>query len=85
MALGTFSETSNEGVGFGLGFASTMDEVSTGALGAGDYYWGGAASTIFLVDPKEDLTMVFMTQFMPSGTFNFRGQLKSLIYSAIID
>ena len=85
LAIGSFSETSNEGVGFGLGFASTMDEVSTGSLGAGDYYWGGAASTIFLVDPKEDLTMVFMTQLMPSGTFNFRGQLKSLIYSAIID
>jgi CubicO group peptidase (beta-lactamase class C family) len=85
MAIGSFSETSNEGVGFGLGFASTMDEVSTGSLGSGDYYWGGAASTIFLVDPKEDLTMVFMTQLMPSGTFNFRGQLKSLIYSAIID
>ena len=85
MAIGSFSETSNEGVGFGLGFASTMDEVSTGSLGVGDYYWGGAASTIFLVDPKEDLTMVFMTQLMPSGTFNFRGQLKSLIYSAIVD
>jgi CubicO group peptidase (beta-lactamase class C family) len=85
IALGTFSETSNEGVGFGLGFASTIGVVETGALGVGDYYWGGAASTIFFVDPKEDLTMVFMTQLMPSGTFNFRGQLKSLIYSAIID
>ncbi|MDP1598161.1 serine hydrolase [Phenylobacterium sp.] len=85
LAIGSFSETSNEGVGFGLGFASTMDEVSTGSLGVGDYYWGGAASTIFLVDPKEDLTMAFMTQLMPSGTFNFRGQLKSLIYSAIVD
>jgi CubicO group peptidase (beta-lactamase class C family) len=85
IALGTFSETANEGVGFGLGFASTQGVVETGALGVGDYYWGGAASTIFFVDPKEDLTMVFMTQLMPSGTFNFRGQLKSLIYSAIVD
>lgn len=85
VAIGGFSETANEGVGFGLGFASTMDQVATGGLGTGDYYWGGAASTIFLVDPNEDLTMVFMTQLMPSGTFNFRGQLKSLIYSAIID
>ena len=85
LALGTFSETANEGVGFGLGFASTQGVVETGQLGIGDYYWGGAASTIFLVDPKEDLTMVFMTQLMPSGTFNFRGQLKSLIYSAIVD
>ena len=85
MAIGGFSETANEGVGFGLGFASTLSQTATASLGVGDYYWGGAASTIFLVDPKEDLTMVFMTQLMPSGTFNFRGQLKSLIYSAIID
>ena len=85
LAIGGFSETANEGVGFGLGFASTMDQVTTGTLGAGDYYWGGAASTIFWVDPKEDLSVVFMTQLMPSGTFNFRGQLKSIIYSSIID
>ncbi|MFZ5721071.1 MAG: serine hydrolase domain-containing protein [Pseudomonadota bacterium] len=85
VALGTFSETANEGVGFGLGFASTLGQVETGTLGAGDYYWGGAASTIFWVDPKEDLSVVFMTQLMPSGTFNFRGQLKSIIYSSIID
>jgi hypothetical protein len=31
------------------------------------------------------MTMVFMTQLMPSGTFNFRGQLKNLVYSAIVD
>ncbi|WP_334165092.1 serine hydrolase domain-containing protein [Phenylobacterium sp.] len=85
VALGSFSETANEGVGFGLGFASTLGQVETGSLGAGDYYWGGAASTIFWVDPKEDLSVVFMTQLMPSGTFNFRGQLKSIIYSSIID
>ncbi|MFM8939065.1 MAG: serine hydrolase domain-containing protein [Phenylobacterium sp.] len=84
LAIGTFSETANEGVGFGLGFASTQGVVETGSLGVGDYYWGGAASTIFWVDPKEDMTMVFMTQLMPSGTFNFRGQLKNLIYSAIV-
>lgn len=85
LAIGSFSETANEGVGFGLGFASTLGQVQTASLGGGDYYWGGAASTIFWVDPKEDLSVVFMTQLMPSGTFNFRGQLKSIIYSSIID
>jgi CubicO group peptidase (beta-lactamase class C family) len=85
IAIGGFSETANEGVGFGLGFASTLSSVKNGTLGEGDYYWGGAASTIFWVDPVEDLTAVFMTQFMPSGTFNFRGQLKSIIYSSIVD
>jgi CubicO group peptidase (beta-lactamase class C family) len=47
--------------------------------------WGGAASTTFWVDPSEDLVVVFMTQLMPSGTFNFRGQLKTLVYPAIVD
>jgi CubicO group peptidase (beta-lactamase class C family) len=83
LAIGTFSETANEGIGFGLGFATTLDQVSAGSLGPGDFYWGGAASTIFWVDPIEDLNVIFMTQFMPSNTFNFRGQLKNIVYSAI--
>ncbi len=85
LAIGTFSETANEGVGFGLGFATTLGEVAAGGLGNGDYYWGGAASTIFWVDPVEDLVVIFMTQLMPSATFNFRGQLKNIVYSAIVD
>jgi CubicO group peptidase (beta-lactamase class C family) len=85
MAIGAFSETAYEGVGFGLGFAMTLDEVDAGSLGEGDYYWGGAASTIFWVDPLEDLVVIFMTQLMPSATFNFRGQLKNIIYSAIAE
>ena len=85
MALGGRSETASEGVGFGLGFAMTLGEVEAGSIAAGDYYWGGAASTIFWIDPKEDLVAIFMTQLMPSGTFNFRGQLKNIIYSAIED
>jgi CubicO group peptidase (beta-lactamase class C family) len=85
LAIGAFSETAYEGVGFGLGFATSLDPVATGALGAGDFYWGGAASTIFWVDPVEDLVVIFMTQLMPSATFNFRGQLKNIIYGAIED
>ncbi len=85
LAIGNFSETTNEGVGFGLGFAMTLGEVKTGSPGVGDFYWGGAASTIFWVDPVDDLVVIFMTQLMPSGTFNFRGQLKNIIYASITD
>jgi len=85
MAIGGFSETANEGVGFGLGFATTLDTVKSGSIAAGDFYWGGAASTIFWVDDVEDLVVVFMTQLMPSGAFNFRGQLKSIVYSSIVE
>lgn len=85
LARGSFSETAYDAVGFGLGFATTLDEVKAGSLGAGDYYWGGFASTIFWVDPVEDLYVIFMTQLVPSATFNFRGQLKNIVYGAIED
>ena len=52
---------------------------------AGEFGWGGMASTVFWVDPAESLVVLFMTQFTPSGTFNFRGQLRSIVYGAIVD
>jgi CubicO group peptidase (beta-lactamase class C family) len=85
LAIGAFSETAHEGVGFGLGFATTLGEVQAAALGPGDFYWGGMASTLFWVDPVEDLVVIFLTQLVPSNTFNFRGQLKNLVYSAIVE
>lgn len=85
-ATGSFSETAYEGVGFGLGFACKVDAAKNGNLGSeGEFFWGGAASTLFWVDPLEDLVVIFMTQFMPSATFNFRGQLQSIIYPALND
>jgi CubicO group peptidase (beta-lactamase class C family) len=73
------------GVGFGLGFASTIDQIATGTLARHDYYWGGAASTVFWNDQVDDLWVVWATQLMPSNTFDFRGQLRSLVYAAITD
>lgn len=83
-ARGAFSETIYEGVGFGLGFSVNL---GNGPIigSAGEYAWGGAATTSFWVDPVEDLTVIFMTQFMPSNVFNIRAQLKALVYSAIVD
>ena len=83
---GGYGEVGFDGVGFGLTVAVGLGEAATQTIGsAGDYYWGGAASTIFWIDPNEDLAVVFMTQLMPSGTFNFRGQLRALVYPAIAD
>jgi len=80
----SFSETRYEGVGFGLGFYVTLDPVRAQVpSSAGEYGWGGMASTAFFVDPAEELVVVFMTQLIPSTTFNFRGQLKSIVYGAI--
>ena len=86
VATGAFSETPYEGVGFGLGFSVQLDLAKAQIVGSpGEFAWGGAASTAFWVDPAEDLIVIFLTQLMPSGTFNFRGQLKSIVYPAIVD
>ena len=83
---GGYGETGFDGVGFGLTMAVGLGPAQTQAIGSrGDFYWGGAASTIFWVDPAEDLVVIFLTQLMPSGTFDFRGQLRSLVYAAIAD
>jgi CubicO group peptidase (beta-lactamase class C family) len=83
---GQFSQVEYVGVGFGLGFSVTLDLARAQVVGSpGEYAWGGAASTAFWIDPAEELVVIFMTQFMPSGTFNFRGQLKSIVYPAIVD
>jgi len=85
LSVAAYTETASEGVGFGLGFAVTLDPTLTGGGSIGEYYWGGAASTIFWIDPEEDLIVIFLTQLMPSGTFNFRGQLKQFVCSAFAD
>jgi len=83
-ATGGFSESAYEGVGFGLGFANKIDPVRNGfPASVGSFFWGGLASTLFWVDPAEELVVIFMTQLIPSSTFNFRGQLENIIYGAL--
>ena len=81
-----FAETTFDGVGFGLGVSVTLDPVANKSPGSvGDFGWGGAASTWFMVDPVEDLTLTFMTQLMPSSTYPIRSQLKQLVHQALVD
>ncbi|HWE57610.1 MAG TPA: serine hydrolase [Acidimicrobiales bacterium] len=81
-----YGEVGFEGMGFGLSMAVNLGMAESGGIGSpGDYMWGGAASTTFWIDPVEELVVVFMTQLLPSGTFNFRGQLRSLVYPALVD
>ncbi|MBB4097727.1 serine hydrolase domain-containing protein [Sphingomonas kyeonggiensis] len=86
MSQSLFSETTNAGTGFGLGFAITMDPARSMMPGSpGEYYWGGMFSTAFFIDPVERISMVFMTQFSPSMLYPIRRELKTLIYSALND
>lgn len=84
MSQSLFSEATNAGVGFGLGFAVTQDVAKTLVPGSvGEYYWGGMFSTAFFIDPVERLHMIFMTQLSPSNTYPIRRELKTMIYAAL--
>ena len=85
MGQARFSESSYEGVGFGLGFSVTLDPARAQLLGsAGEYAWGGAASTAFWIDPTEDMAVVLMTQLSPSSTYPIRRELRVLTYQALV-
>ncbi len=81
-----FSESSYEGVGFGLGFSVMLDPARAQILGTpGEYAWGGAASTAFWIDPIEDMAVIMLTQLMPSSTYPIRRELRVLTYQALMD
>ncbi|RNL82436.1 serine hydrolase domain-containing protein [Halostreptopolyspora alba] len=81
-----YAEVPFDGVGFGLGFAVLQDAARHKVIGTeGEFSWGGAASTVFWVDPAEELTVIFLTQLFPSNTHPIRTQLRQLVYQALVD
>jgi len=86
MSRSMFSEAAYAGLGFGLGFSTTIDPAATLIPASkGDLSWGGAASTFFWVDPREELAVVLMAQLMPSSSYPIRRELRTLVYSAFTE
>jgi CubicO group peptidase (beta-lactamase class C family) len=86
MSRSLFSEATYNGIGFGLGFSVTLDPAQTLIPGsAGEYAWGGAATTSFWIDPAEELIAIFMTQVLPSTAYPIRRELRTMIYASITD
>jgi CubicO group peptidase (beta-lactamase class C family) len=84
---GTFSESSYDGVGFSIGCGVNVDVARTRLPGTeGEFFWGGAASTAFWIDPAENLAVVFMTQVMGTDArLTLRRDLRTLVYSAMTE
>jgi CubicO group peptidase (beta-lactamase class C family) len=82
-----FSEAGYNGIGFSIGCGVTMDIAKVRTQGTvGEFFWGGAASTAFWIDPKEDLAVVFMTQVMGTDArLTLRRDLRTLVYSAMTE
>ncbi len=72
------------GIGFGLGFAVTLDPALHQLTGsAGEYTWSGAADTTFFVDPAEELVFIFMTQLMEPPSRRLHRELRTIVYGAL--
>jgi CubicO group peptidase (beta-lactamase class C family) len=85
-AIDSYAEEGYAGIGFGLGFAVVTDQVKNRSLSSeGTYFWGGAASTFFWVNPAEDLTAAFYTQLVPPSTYPLRRELQQLVHQALVD
>ncbi len=71
--------------GFGLGWGVNTDPVAAAVLSsAGEYSWGGAAGTVFWIDPVEEIVVVGMIQLMGSP-WPFRPDLRVLTNQAITE
>ncbi|MEM7016978.1 MAG: serine hydrolase domain-containing protein [Pseudomonadota bacterium] len=81
----TLAGASMNGFGFGLGFGIITNPTESGIMGStGEYYWGGAAGTVFWIDPVENIVAVSMMQLMGSWR-SYRPDLKVAVNQAIIN
>jgi CubicO group peptidase (beta-lactamase class C family) len=80
------TESPLEGVGQALGMSVMIDPVRAAILSSpGEFGWGGAASTVFWVDPELELVVVFMTQVLPAVALPIRNLLHQLVQQAVLD
>ena len=73
-------------VGFGIDFAVRIRppvnaQEASGAVG--EFFWDGAADTLFWVDPKNKITAVLFTQYRPFGKVPLHKAFRDAVYGAI--
>ena len=74
------------GIGFGFNFAVVTDPSQLEfASSDGEYYWSGLASSIFGIDPEEELIAIAWTQHLPPRGPLYMALLHRLVHEAIID
>jgi CubicO group peptidase (beta-lactamase class C family) len=74
------------GMGYGLGFAVLVDNNKAKSIGSnGSYWWAGTANTYFYIDPKKDLILIFMTQFVPNFYYPVCKEFRELVYKSMVN
>ena len=74
--------TNQFGLGFGLE-TEVNDHLNPESLGS--FSWGGAFSTTYWADPKENIVALVYTNIYGSSSHDLRNRFKALVYQAIID
>lgn len=83
--IGDLSASGTPGTGFGLGFSVALDAAASGNLiSPGTYGWTGAATTSFMVDPKEKVVAIVMAQKWPYDEA-FLQEFQTMVYQALAD
>ena len=81
--LGYLGPPSPGGTGYGLGVSVLEDVAASDNLGSkGQFGWAGIASTYVIMDPKQDMVSILLTQYMPAD-FNFIMQWQRLVYESL--
>jgi CubicO group peptidase (beta-lactamase class C family) len=84
--LHEFAVEHMDGFGFGLGVAVRTQPGVAGVPGTpGEFMWSGAQGTMFWVDPKEDMAVVFLANTPGPARRHYRELVKMLVLQAIAD
>ncbi|MFG2312251.1 serine hydrolase domain-containing protein [Streptomyces sp. NPDC048566] len=77
-------EPGGAGLGFGLGVSVVVDPGRTRSPSSqGAFGWSGVATTTFWIDPRNDLTVQFLSQLRPRGSHSVYPELRRLVHEAI--
>jgi CubicO group peptidase (beta-lactamase class C family) len=79
-------EANIPGEGYGLAMSVTVDPQMSGFMSSqGNFGWAGMASTYFRIDPKENIVLISMAQFVPIGFHRYHDDFRNLVYQALVD
>ncbi|MFM6991503.1 MAG: serine hydrolase domain-containing protein [Rhodoferax sp.] len=84
-AWGNLGPRPEAGMGFGLGFAVRLENGKSTLPGStGEYWWSGSTGTNFVIDPKEKLVLILLTQ-QPDRLRDYLSLMRQMGYAMILN
>ncbi|WP_274649052.1 serine hydrolase domain-containing protein [Paenibacillus humicola] len=72
------------GYGYGLGVRVLIDPAAGGNNATiGEFGWAGLAGSYLLIDPQEELSVVYMQQMLPSLEPYIHPRIRAVVYGAL--